>query len=58
MTHITEPLNYALRGILRKIQSYEAGLYNDIMRSVFYQMKDSNELQEVVKLWLKMNLQW
>jgi surface protein len=52
MTHTMEPSNDALRGLLHKIHSYEPGLYNTIMRSVFYQMKDSKELRKAVKLWL------
>ena len=40
-----------LRALLHKILSYESELYNDIMRSVFYPMKDSKELQESVALW-------
>ena len=53
MTHTMEPSNEALRCLLHKINEYEPGLYNDIMRSVFYPMKDSNELREAVKLWLR-----
>ena len=44
--------NYELRALLHKIHSYEPGLYNTIMRSVFYPMKDSDELRESVTLWL------
>ena len=47
-----EPSNDALRGLLHKIHSYEPNIYNTIMRSVFYQMKDSEELREAVALWL------
>ena len=52
MTHTSEPSNDELRTLLHKILSYEPELYNDIMRSVFYQMKNSDELREAVKLWL------
>jgi len=52
MTHTMEPSNVVLRGLLHKINDYESGLYNDIMRYVFYPMKDSDELREVVALWL------
>ena len=52
MTHTPEPSNDALCTLLHKIQSYEPFIYNQIMRSVFYPMKDSKELREVVKLWL------
>ena len=34
------------------INSYEPFIYNTIMRSVFYKMKDSGELREAVKLWI------
>jgi hypothetical protein len=51
MTHIIEPSNDALRCLLHKIHSYEPNIYNTIMRSVFYQMKDADELREAVKLW-------
>jgi hypothetical protein len=51
-THTMEPSNDALRGLLHKIHSYEPNIYNTIIRSVFYQMKDSKELREAVKLWL------
>ena len=44
--------NDALYILLHKIHSYEPNIYNHIMRSVFYQMKDSNELREAVKIWL------
>ena len=47
MTHTIDEL----RALLHKIHSYESELYNDIMRSVFYPMKDSKELQESVALW-------
>ena len=53
MTNTIEASNDALRYLLRNIHSYEPGLYNDIMRDVFYKMKDSDELREAVKLWLK-----
>ena len=53
MTNTKEPSNDALCTILHKINEYEQGLYNDIMRSVFYPMKDSDELREAVKLWLR-----
>ena len=52
-THTMEPSNDALRGLLCNIHSYESELYNTIMRSVFYPMKDSDELREAVKLWLR-----
>ena len=52
MTHTMKPSNCELRALLNKINDYESGLYNDIMRSVFYQMKNSEELREAVKLWL------
>ena len=52
MTNTKEPSNDALCTILHKINEYEPGLYTDIMRSVFYPMKDSDELREAVKLWL------
>ena len=51
-THTPEPSNDALRALLHKILSYEPFIYNNIMRAVFYPMKDSNELQEAVTLWL------
>ena len=51
-THTMEPSNDALRRLLHKINSYEPFIYNQIMRSVFYQMKDSKELREAVKLWI------
>ena len=47
-----KPSNCELRALLHKIHSYEPFIYNTIMRSVFYQMKDSNELREAVALWL------
>ena len=52
ISYIMEPLNDALRCLLGKIQSYEPNIYNKIMRSVFYLMKDSDELRKAVKLWL------
>jgi len=51
-THTMEPSNDALRGLLHKILSYEPNIYNNIMRVVFYKMKDSDELREAVKLWI------
>ena len=51
-THTMEPSLYALRCLLGKIHSYEPFIYNQIMRSVFYPMKDSNELRDAVKLWI------
>jgi len=53
MAHTMEPSTDALRGLLHKIHSYEPFMYNTIMRSVFYPMKDSKELREAVKLWLE-----
>ena len=53
MTHTMEPSNDELCSLLNKINDYEPGLYTDIMRSVFYPMKDSKELREAVKLWLE-----
>jgi surface protein len=50
--HSTHTID-ALRGLLHKIHSYESGLYNDIMRSVFYPMNDSEELHKAVTLWLR-----
>ena len=50
ITHSLKPSNYELRGL---IQSYEPHIYNNIMRAIFYPMKDSDELREAVKLWLK-----
>ena len=47
-----KPSTDELRALLHKIHSYESELYNDIMRSVFYPMKDSKELREAVTLWL------
>ena len=44
--------NDALKDLLHKIHSYEPNIYNTIMRSVFYPMKDSDELREAVALWL------
>ena len=51
-THTMKPSTGALRGLLHKIHSYEPFIYNTIMRSVFYPMKDSNELRDAVKHWL------
>ena len=51
-THTKEPSNDELGTLLHKIQSYEPNIYNQIMKYVFYKMKDSEELREVVKLWL------
>ena len=47
-----KPSTYELRALLHKINDYESGLYNDIMISVFYPMKNSDELREAVALWL------
>ena len=47
-----KPSNDELGTLLRNIISYEPFIYNNIMRSVFYPMKDSEELRESVKLWL------
>ena len=52
MTHAMEYSNDELRGLLHKINDYESGLYQNILSRVFYQMKDSDELREAVKLWL------
>ena len=49
---MTTHSNVKLKKLLNKILSYESELYNTIMRSVFYPMKDSEELREAVKLWL------
>ena len=49
MTHT----NYELICLLGKIHSYEPFIYNKIMISVFYKMKDSKELRKAVKLWLR-----
>ena len=51
-THTIEPSNDDLCILLHKIHSYEPFIYNTIMRSVFYPMKDSNELREAVRLWI------
>ena len=51
-THTMEPSNDVLRRLLHNILSYEPFIYNTIMRSVFYQMKDSKELREAVSIWL------
>ena len=48
-----EFLNDALACLLSNIKSYEPSIYNTIMRSVFYQMNDSEELREAVKHWLR-----
>ena len=53
MTHTMEPSNDELCSLLNKINYYEPFMYNTIMRSVFYPMKDSNELREAVTLWLR-----
>jgi len=53
MTHTIEPSNDALRCLLGNIRSYEPNIYNQIMRTVFYPMKDSKELRKAVKLWLR-----
>ena len=52
MNNTKEPSNDELCILLRNIQSYEPNIYNTIMRSVFYQMKNSKELRKAVKLWL------
>jgi len=52
MTH-TEHSNDELCSLLHKINAYEPFIYNTIMISIFYQMKDSDELREAVKLWLR-----
>ena len=41
-----------LCSLLHKINAYEPFIYNHIMISVFYPMKDSDELQEAITLWL------
>ena len=51
-THTMKPSNDALIRLLSMINSYEPFIYNNIMRSVFYPMKDSDELREAVALWL------
>jgi surface protein len=51
-THTMDPSNDELCSLLRNILSYEFGLYQIIVSLVFYQMKDSKELREAVKLWL------
>ncbi len=53
MTHAKEPSNDTLICLLHKIHSYEPNIYNQIMRSVFYPMKDSDELRKAVKHWLR-----
>ena len=53
MTHTIQHSNCALHALLRNIQSYEPFIYNQIMKSVFYPMKDSEELREAVKHWLR-----
>jgi len=50
ITHGTEPSDDVLRGLLYKIHFYEPNIYNTIMRTVFYPMKDYDKLQEAVKL--------
>ena len=52
MTNTIKHSNDDLRGLLHKINAYESGLYQIILSLVFYQMKDSEELREAVKLWL------
>ncbi len=52
MTNTIKHSNDELCTLLHKIHSYEPFIYNTIMRSVFYPMKDSNELREAVKHWL------
>ena len=52
MTH-TEHTNDELSYILHKINDYESGLYQIIKSLVFYPMKDSEELEAAVKLWLE-----
>ena len=47
-----KPSTDELPALLHNIHSYEPGLYNKIIRTVFYQMKDTDELREAVKLWL------
>jgi surface protein len=51
-TYTIKHSNDELHALLSKIHSYEPNIYNQIMRSVFYQMEDSKELREAVKLWL------
>ena len=53
MTSTIETSNDALRCLLCNIHSYEPNIYNTIMRAVFHKMKDSDELREVVALWLE-----
>ena len=53
MTNIMKHSNDELCTLLHKIHSYEPNIYNTIMRSAFYQMKDSDELRKAVKLWLR-----
>ena len=50
MTNTMKQQNDELRCLLGKIHSYEPNSYNKIMISVFYLMKDSDELREAVKL--------
>ena len=52
MSHTMEPSNDELRSLLSNIISYEPNIYNQIMKYVFYPMKDSDELREAVRLWL------
>ena len=52
MTHIIKYSNYSLRFIVDKINAYEYGLYQIIKSLIFYKFKNSDELQEGVKLWL------
>ena len=56
MTNTIKHSNDKLCTLLHKIHSYEPFIYNTIMRSVFYPVKDSNELREAVKLWLNNDL--
>ena len=46
-----KPSTAELRALLRNIQSYEPNIYNTIVRSLFYKIKDLDELHESVKLW-------
>ena len=53
MTNTNKPSNEELRGLLHKINEYESDLCKNISSLVFYKIKDSNELREAVKLWLR-----